>query len=667
MLDTPVVLITYKRPETTRRVLERIARARPRVLYVASDGPRSAGEEPAVLATRRLFDRLDWDCELHRDFADQNLGLALRLTSAVTNAFDRFDELIVLEDDTLPDPTFFGFCGELLERYRSDERVLQVKGTCPIPNAHRVSPYSYLFTQQAGPWGWASWKRAWERFDWSFFETERAHRHRARPRARFGHWLRGWRKVRRNPALRERVRRCGHYYRIWMRACDTRAISSSWAGVFAFGVVEHDGLVASPLRNLVSNIGFGADSIHFRNPRHAVAGADLQPLQLPLRHPPVVAVDRDFERRCARAVDRAFFGRRKLDDTIEAARRRWRATAETPSVPRRAHAAGAPGEEARSDLSIVIGWNNVKRSELERACRMFETLAAQLRELPGRRLVELVIGFDADAFDLATVRASVDGMLAPLEPTWPVRFVSDTDVDYYQIKNLGGREASGDLLLFLDGDAVPEAGWLRAILEPFSDPAIQVVSGHTDIEPHGILAKTIALAWFFPLRTVPEDAGAGADFLASNVAFRRTLFERYPFPQESGTSRGACRNLVELLDREGVVGRRNPAARVMHPPPAGLVHCLVRGLVQGRDFLRQRRDDAYHVFTWRPFVDAWTLVAGQGLRGIRDLVVDRERVGLSWPGVPVAVAIWSAFTIARLAGVGLERLRPGRIGRHLSI
>ena len=142
MLETPVVLITYKRPDSTRRVLERIAEVEPRSLYVASDGPKHEEEEEAVAATRRLFDNPGWDCEVHHDFADHNLGLALRVTTAITRAFELFDEVIVLEDDTVPDPTFFTFCSALLEHYRSDERVMQIKGTCPIPNAGRLSPHS---------------------------------------------------------------------------------------------------------------------------------------------------------------------------------------------------------------------------------------------------------------------------------------------------------------------------------------------------------------------------------------------------------------------------------------------------------------------------------------------------------------------------------------------
>ena len=164
-----------------------------------------------------------------------------------------------------------------------------------------------------------------------------------------------------------------------------------------------------------------------------------------------------------------------------------------------------------------------------------------------------------------------------------------------------------------------------------------------------------------------RDLRPGTRFFANNVAFRKALFVRYPFPQQRGTFRGACRNLVELLDREGVVGCTNPAARVAHPPPNGLRHLLFRGLLQGRDVLRQRKHDAYHVFVGHPFLDPCILVAGQGLRGMRNVIADRKRVALSWPGVPVALAIWSLFTLAQLTGLGIERLRPGLIARNVSI
>ncbi len=683
MFDTAIVMITYKRPWTTRRVLERVAEVRPRRLYVASDGPRNESESAAIRETRGLFDRLSWDCEIQRDFAERNLGLALRVTSAITSAFERYDELIVLEDDTLPDPTFFTFCSELLERYRRDARVLQIKGTCAIPHPERADPHSYRFTQLASPWGWASWKRAWNGFDCSFFATEQA---RSRnDRSGRGRWRPVWPKVARDAELRARVEACGAYYRIWMRGCDTRMITNSWAGAFALSVVERDGLVASPLANLVSNIGFGPDAVHFRNTDHASAGSAVRPLAFPLVHPQALEIDGPFQRRCARAIDRGFLGRTKLDDKLAAARSRRPGRVVESSATRLVADARAVAprreEPGACSLSIIIEWENVKNSDLDRARRMFEALFGQLRDRlrrqgeesaaspPAVRLrpdVEIILGFDSGAFALDEVQAAVERLRPALDPQWRLRYVFDDDVDYYEVKNLAAREATGDLLLFLDSDTIPDAGWLPAILAPFADPRVELASGHTYIAPRGAVARTFALSWFFPLRATTDETREGTDFFANNVAFRKSLFERYPFPQQFGTFRGACRNLAELLDREAVVGCRTSAAQVMHPPPNGLRHFVTRGLLQGRDFFLQREQDAYHVFVGLPLLDASILIAGQGLRGLRRIVGLRERVGLSRLGLPVALTIWSAYTLTQFVGLGIERLRPGLLARGAS-
>lgn len=305
-LETPVLLITYRRPELTQRVLDRIRQVEPRVLFVAADGPRTKEDEETVRATRQLFERLDWKCEIRRIYADRNLGLPLRTITAIDAAFEECEELIMLEDDTLPELSFFQFCQELLVRYRDDERVMQVIGTCLVDEdaANPASP-SYVFTQLARPWGAALWKRAWTGFDASFFASWRARALRSHrlPAILYRPW---GRSIDRDPQLRARIRDCGDTFARWMRACARREIVNSWSGAWALHVVRENGLVASPRRNLVRNIGFGPGATHTRAREHASAERDTRAMIFPLRHPSQIEVDRDFQRRSARAFDAAW-------------------------------------------------------------------------------------------------------------------------------------------------------------------------------------------------------------------------------------------------------------------------------------------------------------------------------------------------------------------------
>ena len=125
-LHTPIAFFIFNRPETTRRVFETIARARPKRLLIVADGPRAhvEGEAEKSLLARQVVDRIDWPCDVERNFSDQNLGCGRRLSSGIAWAFERVPEAIFLEDDCVPTPGFFDFCSTLLERYRDDHRKI---------------------------------------------------------------------------------------------------------------------------------------------------------------------------------------------------------------------------------------------------------------------------------------------------------------------------------------------------------------------------------------------------------------------------------------------------------------------------------------------------------------------------------------------------------------
>ena len=120
-----VVLFVYNRPDLTARVFESIRAAAPPRLFVVADGPQAGRPDDLgrVARARAATERVDWSCEVVRDYAPVNLGLRRRVEAGLARAFDEVDAAIVLEDDCLPDRSFFGFCTELLARYRDDARV----------------------------------------------------------------------------------------------------------------------------------------------------------------------------------------------------------------------------------------------------------------------------------------------------------------------------------------------------------------------------------------------------------------------------------------------------------------------------------------------------------------------------------------------------------------
>lgn len=167
MLDTPVLLIAFIRPDHTRRVLNALREQQPKRLYVSQDGPREGRPDDVdkLEAVRAVVDELvDWDCELHTLYQEKNLGCGRGPYEAMSWFFQNEEKGIVLEDDINPHPLFFSYMEDLLERYKNDNAVGMV-------TAHNLQRYyssknSYYFTyEMAGTLGWGTWRRVWEKFD----------------------------------------------------------------------------------------------------------------------------------------------------------------------------------------------------------------------------------------------------------------------------------------------------------------------------------------------------------------------------------------------------------------------------------------------------------------------------------------------------------------------
>ena len=163
---SPILFLIFNRPETTKKVFSAIKEVQPPRLYIAADGPRSEQPDEAdhCELARTIATKVDWDCEVKTLFRDQNLGIRIAVSQAIDWFFEQEPEGIILEDDCLPDQSFFWFCKELLEKYRNDTRIMHIGGTNFQFGKNRTN-YSYYFSRYAHIWGWASWRRAWEYYD----------------------------------------------------------------------------------------------------------------------------------------------------------------------------------------------------------------------------------------------------------------------------------------------------------------------------------------------------------------------------------------------------------------------------------------------------------------------------------------------------------------------
>lgn len=268
--QTPVAFLIFNRADNTEKVFQAIRKAKPPKLLVIADGPRAhkIGEAEKCEKTRAIIDRVDWDCEVYKNYSEQNMGCARRVSSGLNWVFEQVEEAIILEDDCVPHPTFFPFCDELLDRYRDDERIVVISGQNVQFGRHRA-PYSYYFSRHNHCWGWATWKRAWQHFD---FE------------------MKNWPEVRDRHLLND-ILHDSQAVEFWTDMFQSTYAGKidSWAYRWTFSCWTQNGLSILSNVNLISNIGFGKEgtNITASSGRFSkYANMITEAIQFPMTHPP---------------------------------------------------------------------------------------------------------------------------------------------------------------------------------------------------------------------------------------------------------------------------------------------------------------------------------------------------------------------------------------------
>lgn len=264
--STPILLLIFNRPLLTQQIFNKIKEVKPQHLFIAADGPRPNKPLDAAVCqeTRKIVDQIDWECEVKTLFRDQNLGCGFAVCSAISWFFDQVEEGIILEDDCLPDVSFFPFCSELLQKYQNDERVFLISGT-NMQNGKKRGNESYYFSQYPITWGWASWKRAWKHFSYdipNFNQTFQSGsiNHVFQSSKEKSYWRK---KVKRGVTEKDKI----------------------WDYQWWFAIWKNKGMAIIPNTNLIINLGFRNTGSHaflcdcIREP------SSSSPILFPLIHP----------------------------------------------------------------------------------------------------------------------------------------------------------------------------------------------------------------------------------------------------------------------------------------------------------------------------------------------------------------------------------------------
>jgi hypothetical protein len=290
-VDVAVLCIFFTRPDHFGKVFEQIKKAKPSKLFLYQDGPRAGREDDikAIEECRRIAEDIDWDCQVYKFYQPSNVGCDPSEYIALKWMFEHVDKGIILEDDDVPAVSFFRFCKELLDKYENDTRIFRITGLNHMGKYH--DEYAdYIFSERSSIWGWATWKRCIDMLDteYTFLDNEYTKSQMKQQVA----------------AFEEKVRTCQ-----WHKSTGKAYYESIvWNTVFTNHMMD-----IVPTKNMISNIGIGANGTHGASSTKALPKGirnvffrETYELDFPIRHPQHVVADVDYAKKVCRILGEGY-------------------------------------------------------------------------------------------------------------------------------------------------------------------------------------------------------------------------------------------------------------------------------------------------------------------------------------------------------------------------
>lgn len=275
--DVPILFITYNRLETVKQVFGKIKEVQPKILYIASDGPKDDNDLKKIVAVRDwIINHVDWECRVEKNFANSNQGCKYGPAKAIDWIFSMEEKAIILEDDVVPDKSFFPFCEKMLSWYMQDEDIMLISGYKDIYQVE--TPNDYFFSRIGSIWGWATWRRAWDKYDINMYD---------------------WPSMRENSAFWEKFRKSTKKHLIEDFDMAYNKKIDAWDFQWYFARLKNKGLSILPSHSLVANIGYGENcGTHTTN---KIQGEVVQPIDVYFQKKLEIKVfdkyDREYEKK----------------------------------------------------------------------------------------------------------------------------------------------------------------------------------------------------------------------------------------------------------------------------------------------------------------------------------------------------------------------------------
>ena len=244
MYNIPILLLAYKRTKNIKKILKILKKLNATKLYVSIDGPKN--NNPDFYQNKKvkeIFDNLNWNYKIKKNYLKINYGCR----DAVSNGIDWFFENekmgIIIEDDCLPNKSFFKFCKKNLIFFRNNKKIGCITGNnFQSKKNYKTYNYDYYFSKYPHCWGWATWRRSWKLYDrnikfWKNFKNSKS-----------------WKQY-----FEEKDQ-----YRYWTKIFDNcyKNKLDSWAFPWALCLWKKNLLTVTPSVNLVKNTGFEEDATH---------------------------------------------------------------------------------------------------------------------------------------------------------------------------------------------------------------------------------------------------------------------------------------------------------------------------------------------------------------------------------------------------------------------
>jgi acetyltransferase-like isoleucine patch superfamily enzyme len=276
--SSPVLLLVFNRIDTIKKVFEVVRSVQPARLYISGDGPRNdrKDEDKKVNAVRDyILSRIDWECDVFTLFNEDNIGCKCAIVKGINWFFEHETFGIILEDDCLPHPDFFRFCDELGPRYQNDVDVVAISGT-----NIQIKSYieeDYFFSMMGGIWGWATWKRAWSHYVADIDGILKRE---------------NWKIIKKNIDCSD------IYHCLKSVIMSSRLVmrNSTWDFQWLFVRCLMNGKTIVPNINLISNMGFDADSTHTGDINNPLSNLPAYPVHFPLVHPGEKVINFEYDR-----------------------------------------------------------------------------------------------------------------------------------------------------------------------------------------------------------------------------------------------------------------------------------------------------------------------------------------------------------------------------------